>query len=350
MSVKASVASFANQVLRRYNAQIVPANILHEWQRAPVTRPSFNEWALPDDAARYLRPDNPKLVELQRRYGAFDAEVTTPLIWTDGHVRAEDIAYFRGDNAWVWQIRGKNSNVLAYALSFYYLKSIDRLGLLDKLTEDNSFGNFAFTIEGRNVLRDLLDSIAEIYFLERHLGIASRAGFRVLDVGAGYGRLAHRMVSALPNIERYFCADAVAVSTFVSDYYLRFRGVERACVIPLDHIDGALREHPVDLAINIHSFSECRMEAIEWWARLLGKHRVKNLMIAPNGEGERMKRLTTNDGRDFLPILERYGYRTVLKEPKYLDPVVQEYGILPAWYHLLELRGRMREEIAERAH
>jgi hypothetical protein len=121
-------------------------------------------------------------------------------------------------------------------------------------------------------------------------------------------------------------------------------------VIPLDHIDGALREHPVDLAINIHSFSECRMEAIEWWARLLGKHRVKNLMIAPNGEGERMKRLTTNDGRDFLPILERYGYRTVLKEPKYLDPVVQEYGILPAWYHLLELRGRMREEIAERAH
>jgi len=36
--------------------------------------------------------------------------------------------------------------------------------------------------------------------------------------------------------------------------------------------------------------------------------------------------------------LERYGYRTVLKEPKFIDPVVQEYGLQPSWYHLLELR------------
>jgi hypothetical protein len=160
----------------------------------------------------------------------------------------------------------------------------------------------------------------------------------VLDVGAGYERLAHRMVSALPGIERFFCTDAVAVSTFVSDYYLRFRGLEKALVIPLDEIDNTLRDHPVDLAINIHSFSECRIQAIEWWARLLSKHRVKNLMIAPNGTGERLQRLFTNDGQDFLPLLERYGYRTVLKEPKFIDPVVQEYGLLPTWYHLLELR------------
>ena len=157
------------------------------------------------------------------------------------------------------------------------------------------------------------------------------AGFRVLDIGAGYGRLAYRMVSALPGIERFFCTDAVAVSTFVSDYYLRFRGLEKALVIPLDEIDNTLRDHPVDLAINIHSFSECRTQAIEWWARLLSKHRVKNLMVAPNGEGER---LLTNDGHDFLPLLERYGYRTVLREPQF----VQEYGLLPTWYHLLELR------------
>ncbi len=40
----------------------------------------------------------------------------------------------------------------------------------------------------------------------------------------------------------------------------------------------------------------------------------------------------------FLPIFERYGYRTVLKEPKFGDPVVQEWGLMPTWYHLLELR------------
>jgi SAM-dependent methyltransferase len=296
---------------------------------------SFNNCTLPGDAVQYLRFDNPKLIELQQRYAVFDSDVTSPLTWIDGYVRPEEIAYFRGDNAWVWQVRGKNANVQAYALTFYYLMSIDRLGLLEKLVEDNNFGNFSFMIAGRQVSRDLLDSIAEIYFLDRHLEVASRAGIRVLDIGAGYGRLAHRMVSALPGVERYLCTDAVAVSTFVSDYYLRFRGMEKALAIPLDVIDNSLRDYPVDLAINIHSFSECQTRAIEWWIRLLRKHRVKNLMIAPNGDGER---LLTNDGKDFLPLLERYGYQTVMKEPQYIDPLVQQYGLLPTWYHLLELR------------
>jgi hypothetical protein len=339
MGVKRTLKTCLNHVLRRYGSEVVPANILYEWQRGPVNMmPRFNKSTLPDDAIRYLKPNNPKLIELQQRYGAFDPDVTTPFRWTNLHVRPEDITYFRGDNAWVWQLRGHNSNVMAYAVALYYLKSIDRLGLLDKLVEDNSFGNFSFTIADRQVSRDLLDSIAEIYFLDRHLGLGSRSRFRVLDVGAGYGRLAHRMVSALPGIEKFFCTDAVAVSTFVSDYYLRFRGLEKALAIPLDEIDNTLRDHPVDFAINIHSFSECRPQAIEWWAKLLSKHNVKHLMIAPNGEGEKSKQLLTNDGQDFLPLLERHGYRTVVKEAKFIDPVVQEYGLMPTWYHLLELR------------
>jgi len=215
---------------------------------------------------------------------------------------------------------------------------MDRLGLLDRLIEDENFGNFAFSIAGRQISRDLLDSIAEIYFLDRHLGLSSRVGFRVLDVGAGYGRLAHRMTSALGGVERYYCTDAVAVSTFVSEYYLRFRGAEKAVVVPLDEIEAELRSQPVDLAINIHSFSQCRMEAIEWWIRLLSRHRVRNLMIIPNRSSSGGERLLTNDGQDFLPLLEQYGYRTIVKEPKYLDPVVQEFGLLPTWHHLLEFR------------
>jgi SAM-dependent methyltransferase len=338
MGVKRWIKICLNRVLRRSGSEIVPTEILYEWQRVPADKPCWNKCTLPGDAAQYLKPDNPELIKLQRRYRAFDPDVTTPFVWTDRHVRPEDITYFRGDNAWVWQVRGKNANVLAYAVTLYYLKSIDRLRLLDKLVEDNSFGNFTFTIAGRQVSRDLLDSIAEIYFLDRHLGVSSRAGFRVLDIGAGYGRLAHRMVSALPGIEKFFCTDGVAVSTFVSDYYLRFRGVEKALVIPLDEIDNTLRDQPVDLAINMHSFSECRTQAIEWWARLLSKHRVKNLMVVPNRTDSQGERLLTIDGHDFLPLLERYGYRTVVKEPKFIDPVVQEYGLQPSWHHLLELR------------
>ena len=339
VGVKRWMRTYGNQVLRRYGAEIVPTEILFEWQRARIDKACWNDCPLPDDAARYLQPDNPKLIELEQRYKAFDPDVTTPLVWTDGYVSTEDIAHFRGDNAWGWQVRGPYTNMLAYAITLYYLKFLDRFGLLDKLVEDNSFGNFTFPIAGRVVSRDLLDSIAEIYFLDRHLGIGSRTGLRVLDVGAGYGRLAHRMVGALPGVESFFCTDAIPVSSFVSDFYLRYRGVERARVVPLDEIDKTLSDHPVDLAINIHSFSECRTKAIEWWARLLSKHHVKNLMIVPNRCGTRGERLFTIDRHDFLPLLERHGYRTVLKEPKFLDPIVQEYGLQPSWHHLLELRA-----------
>jgi hypothetical protein len=329
------IKKMLNCALKRFGAEIVPTQILYPWQKNIIFLPSFNQFPLPKDAAEYLTTNNPKLIDLQQRYKAFDPAVTTPLVWTDSHIRPEYISHFRGDNAWVWQLRGAGANILSYAITYYYLKSIDRLGLFDKLTEDNNFGNFSFTIDGRQISRDLLDSIAEIYFLDKHFNIASRSDIRILDVGAGYGRLAYRVLSAFPQIESFSCTDAVAASTFVSDYYLRFRGLKNAQAIPLDQIDNMLRDHPVDFAMNIHSFSECRLEAIEWWVRLLSKHRVKHLVIAPNGD---TRYLRTNDGQDFLPILERYGYKFITKEPKYLDPVVQEYGLMPTWYHLLELK------------
>jgi SAM-dependent methyltransferase len=339
MSLKRWLKHRANGLLHQFGQELVAKNAVYDWQRDLPVGPRWQDCKLTVEDVSYLKPDNPRLRDLQRRYAECDPDVIKPSTWSDGHVRTEDITYFRGDNAWVWQVRGKGRNTLECAVTYYYLKSLDRLGLFDKLTEDESFGNFPFLIDGRLVSRDLLDSVAEIDFLNRHLGIGSRKNFRVLDIGAGYGRLAHRMVSALDGVERYYCTDAVAVSTFVSEYYLRFRRAEKAVVVPLDEIGATLRENPVDLAINVHSFPECRLQAIEWWIRLISSHGVKNLMIVPNrlhGGGER---LVTNDGEDFLPILERYGYRTIVKEPKYLDPVVQMFGVQPTWHHLLELRG-----------
>lgn len=325
-----------NNALRPLGAEIV---------RAHGSRFQIYEHAngstIPRDAALYLTPENPKFLALKARYSGFDPAVTTPFVWTEGHVRPEDLCYFRGDNAWVRQgrARGAKVDMLPFTLSLYYLKSVDRLGLFEALDEDDCFGNVTFRMDGRSVSRELLDSVAEIQFLNRHLGLAARTDIRMLDVGAGYGRLAHRLTRALPGIESIFCTDAVAASTFVSDYYLRFRGVEKARVVPLDEIDSTLRDHPVEIATNIHSFSECRSDAIEWWARLLSRHRVRYLVIAPNAVVRGGEHLATDDGRDMLPLFERHGYRTVVKEPKFLDPVVQEHGLSPTWYHLLEMRA-----------
>jgi putative sugar O-methyltransferase len=206
------------------------------------------------------------------------------------------------------------------------------------MSEDGAFGSFSVRVGGREVSRDLLDSIAEIYFLERHLQISKRGGFRILDIGAGYGRLAYRASEAWPGLGGYLCTDAVASSTFLSEFYLKYRGLgDRARAVPLDEIEEVAGSGRIDLAVNIHSFSECQPATIEWWTRLIASNGVKHLMVVPNFADASGRRVLTNDRTDFTPILEKHGYRLIAAEPKFADPVVQQYGIYPAQYFLFEL-------------
>lgn len=289
------------------------------------------------DGATYLVPNNPRLLELRERYQSCDSRVITPLVWTDQYVNAEDILRFRADNAYVWQLRGDNMHETAYALTEFYVKTIDRFGLLDKLTEDQSFGVSTFKFDVKPVSRDLLDSIMEIYFLEKHLGILSKDSFRVLDIGSGYGRLAHRMCTAAENLSAYLCTDAVAVSTFICEYYLSYHGLSpRARAVPLDEIDAELGAESVDLAINVHSFPECTIAAIDWWLSLLEKRAVRYLMVVPNALWVHGEQLITNEGVDFGKVIEDHGYQLLAKEPKFRDPIVQKYGIGPTYHYLFE--------------
>lgn len=295
---------------------------------------------LPQGAEDYLRFDNPRLLNLEVRYAAMDSRVTTPDMWTRGHVNAYDLKYFRGDNAYVWQLRGGGTES-SYALSAYYMEAMDRLGVFDRLKEDGSFGVHTFEVNGRIVSRDLLDSVAEIYFLERNLGISQRPAMRILDIGAGYGRLAWRMANAFDGMGTYLCADAVPVSSFICEYHLGFRGLgDTARMLPLDEVEATLSATPVDLAINIHSFSECTLAAINWWLELLCKLKVRYLMIVPNPQRQHGgSKLTTNLGEDFMPLIERCGFVLRVREPKYLDAAVQSNGVHPTFHYLFEARS-----------
>jgi hypothetical protein len=334
MRLKRFLRGALTSLLKHYGYEVIERQTLRQWQKyAPIDHVDSRHPLLPEHATTYLLQDNPRLLGLQARYSVFNNKVTAPLAWRDGYVKPEEMLYFRGDNAYVWQLRGVNMNGPGYALASYYVKSIDERGLLDTLKEDELFGNVTFSIGGRVVSRDLLDSILEIYFLEKHLNVFSLKHLTVLDIGAGYGRLAHRMASALPNIKEYLCTDAYAISTFLSEYYIRFRKLEdRVKVVPLDEIENTMRHGSINIAVNIHSFPECRISAIQWWLSVLARYRVKYLMIVPNSDS-----LQTNDGKDFGKVIERHGYRLRAKEPKYRDPVVQKYAITPAYHHLFEL-------------
>ena len=339
MNVKECAKIIFNAILKRRGYQIIKSCVLYDWQRCPQTQPIYNESILPENAKSYLTPKNPRLQQLKERYQKVDSRVTDPLVWKEGILKPDEILYFRGDNAFVWQLRGHDMNEFNYCVTVYYVKSIDKLGLLDKLVEDEFFGNLTVTIDNKLMSRDLLDSIIEIYFLEKYLNISASQNVTILDIGAGYGRLAHRMLNALPNIKTYFCTDAFAASTFISEYYVNYRKLEdRAKVIPLDNIEDILKKQVVDIALNIHSFPECTLSAIDWWLSLLEKHRVKYLMIVPHARDHGIEPLTTNNGKNFKKIIEKHGYKLIVKEPKYRDPVVQKYGINSTYHYLFEFQ------------
>ncbi|MBU6392782.1 MAG: putative sugar O-methyltransferase, partial [Planctomycetes bacterium] len=261
--MKRQVSTMINSMLGIAHVKIVRTSELDELRRddpALFAKPSFNKFPIAKSAELYLQRTNPKLKTLQERYASLSIPPIDHSEWTSSYVNSNiDLRFFRGDNAYVYQYRDGNREV-NYVVTYYYLQKIDELRLLQKLDEDGLFGAYTFNVNGRTVSRDLLDSIAEVSFLERHLAISRVTRLNILDIGAGYGRLAHRMTQALPNIGRYICVDAVAESTFISEYYLRFRGVaERAAVIPIFDVDDALANNPINLAMNVHSFSECTL-------------------------------------------------------------------------------------------
>jgi SAM-dependent methyltransferase len=295
------------------------------------------------EAESYLHAANPRLLALCERYALLRLPVVDHSVWTDSYVKAEvDLRAFRGDLAYVWQSRDGNSE-RNYFLTAHYIKDIDRLGLLSTLSEDNLFGIRTYRLDDGAVLsRDLTDSILEIYFLDKLLGISSHRATRILDVGAGYGRFAHRISQAFRNAVTVLCTDAIAESTFLSEFYLTFRRVDhQAKVIPLDELENVLHQQRIDVALNFHSFSECTLGAVRWWLNLLSSNGIQFLMIAPNPGRDNGASLLTyeKDGSrlDYTSELHARGYRLVTREPKYQNPVLQTHGVSPTTYYLFEL-------------
>jgi len=302
-----------------------------------------NKSCLPDNAATYLQPDNERLVNLRKRYRSIRTPVTEPSLWSSEYINSEvNLQNFRDDCAYVWQYRDGNDE-LQYILSATYAKHIDSLDLFNLLQEDKYFGAHVFNFNDQYIIsRDILDSIIEINFLERNLSLSQQAGFNVLDIGAGYGRLAHRMAVALPSIKHIFCVDAIPESTFISEYYLNFRGVnDKAQVVPLYNINKTLDNNNIFLATNIHSFSECTLGAIKWWLDLLKQYQVNYLMVVPNAEqhnGNKLISVENNNSRvNFLPEIESRGYKLIAMEPSYLDQSIQKFGVSPTHLYLFKL-------------
>jgi Methyltransferase small domain len=263
---------------------------------------------------RVLSPEY-QLHPLAQLGGVWDPTYTTELPLTN----------FRGDNHFIWQRRMYAEP--HYLATILYAKSHDHHGVLELIDEDGSFGAEVLEFEGRLYSRDLLDSVNEINFLLDHLPMRDLHPLRIVDVGAGYGRLAHRLATVAVESEIY-CVDGIAVSTAICDAYIRFRELaSRVKVVPLTSLESIRK--PVSLATNVHSFSEMSYEAVEWWLDWLVDAGVQFLFIVPNGP-----ELLLNNGRSFDDLLEARGFTLWKTRHKYDDPLMDRYGLYPGVYHL----------------
>ena len=327
-----SVGKVVNKVLNPFGLQVVRRGELSEppnVEGRPVVRDPI---VLPVGAEEYLRSDNPHLIELRSRYGRHDA--IRHSVWQAGYLSRElTLSHFRGDNAYIWQVRKTGPDpLIAYALTTYYAKETDRLNLFHHLKEDGQFGVVTFQInDDLLVSRDLLDSILEINFLERQLKLSQMVSPIILDIGAGYGRLAYRMVSALSNVKAVYCTDGVAESTFLCEYYLRYRKVDdRAKAVPIDEIEEVLSRNRIDIATNIESFTECTIQSITWWLDLIKKYRVRYLMILPDFRDRLVSKELDGSTIDFRPLIEERGFDLIANEPIYKGAsCLTAYGLYP---------------------
>ena len=293
---------------------------------------SMSEFVLPERASDYLRPDNPRLKELRRRYENHPASRHS--VWSQQGLATQlRLDQFREDNIYLHQRRRADKD--SYFLTARYVESVDKLGLLHKLGDDDAFGNHLFRFNGGlPVSRDLLDSVLEINFLDEHLDLKARSSPVILDIGAGYGRLAHRLVQAVPNLEAVLCADAIPESTFLSEFYLKFRGCDtKAKVLALDEVEAELSSR-VDIALNIHSFGECPLESIRWWLDLVTTKQIPYLFIVPNGE--KLHSWEADNARfNYAPLVLERGYKLVVKQPNYAhSATVRRHGLYPCYYYL----------------
>jgi len=293
--------------------------------------------------------DDPVLADLRRRYVALDTPLAarSPRWKVDRPPDDLDLATFRADNAYLWQVRNSYAGAspqLTYRRYAHYLRRIDHRRLLDQLGEDGAFGAVTFPHTWPTVLsRDLLDSVNELCFLDRRWHLFDRAELTVLDIGAGYGRLAHRMTEGVANLHHYLCVDVIPESTYLSAWYLHRRRTEHKTeVIPLDQLTDTLTGRRIDLAINIRSFTEMSAAAITAWLDVLDQLAVPALYIIPNHSTRLQSHEPDGQRRDMRPELHQRGYRLTADEPLILDDTMRA---TTHWteHHLLYQRTTVKD-------
>lgn len=185
------------------------------------------------------------------------------------------------------------------------------------MTRDAAHGARVVNTTYGDLTRMWLDSEVELGFLWRYLDDSNVLAPRILDIGAGYGRLAVAARRVFPD---YTCVDAVPISTKICrDYCARYAPKVQVPSLPdflALHNQGYYKGR-FDLAVNVHSWNECTREQISAWLDILAENEVPWLFTVSHGQDDgsiEKSYYAWEEGRpSWRPLLEE-RYELVVEE------------------------------------
>jgi len=190
----------------------------------------------------------------------------------------------------IGRIIGNRTTALYIALLWEYVHRRDRRGVLGQLDEPLLGHPVYIDYHGRRVSEDLCNSVLELTAITEALG-AGPPIRSVIELGAGYGRVAWAFLSALPDV-RYVVVD-IPPALAISERYLSTLFADRP-IFGFRHFDtyseveqelasaqivfltpnqlDLLPPQHADLFVNISSLHEMRPEQIEHYFAAIDTH------------------------------------------------------------------------------
>jgi len=188
-------------------------------------------------------------------------------------------------------VRARRILVFFLAMFWEYVRRRDPRGLLDRLEEPELGDPVTASYRGRRISQDMCNSVHELYCATHALPGGNPSSGGVLELGAGYGRVAWAFLQAFPEA-RYIVCDIPPALAIAQEYLttlfpqrrtFRFRHFEDAAGVA-DELAGAqlafltpnqlelLEPLGVSLFVNISSLHEMRPEQIAFYIAQVGRH------------------------------------------------------------------------------
>ena len=173
-------------------------------------------------------------------------------------------------------------------LLWEYTKQLDQRNYLDKLEEPKEGNPILVFANGKSMSQDLANSLIEYYSIDNAISFQQIKS--VLEIGGGYGRNAHVILTLNPDAKvvlvdimpALYVAQRYLSSVFKERPVFRARNfycyddvkeeMEKASIIfLLPHQLPLIPDQQFDLSINISSFGEMSLDQIQWYFKQINR-------------------------------------------------------------------------------